>query len=86
MRGKPTHASAEHAVHQVVRHGIQVAQAGDVAEFVLDDGQQVDVIHGLRVVAAGGLTTQFMLLNLDLKTANLISRKQKVISSKQKLS
>ena len=49
MRGKPTHASAEHAVHQVVRHGIQVAQAGDVAEFVLDDGQQVDVIHGPRV-------------------------------------
>jgi hypothetical protein len=86
VRSRATDTDAEHAVHKVVRHAVIIAQSNDVPQFMFHHGQQVDVIHGLRVVAAGGLTTQFMLLNLDLKTANLISRKQKVISSKQKLS
>lgn len=48
-RDQATDTDAEDAVHYVSRRGTQVAQAGDMPQFVFHDGQQVDVGQGPRV-------------------------------------
>ena len=40
---------SQHAAHQVVRQGVEIVEAGDVPEFMLHDGQQVDPIYGPRI-------------------------------------
>ena len=42
-------ADAQRAAHQVVRQGVEIVEPGDVPQFVLHDGQQIDLIDGPRI-------------------------------------
>ena len=40
---------AQHAVHDVFRQGVTIAQSGNVSQFVLHHGQQIDLVDGTGI-------------------------------------